>query len=417
MLEIIIQWYKVCRAILRRSILMKILLTTDAFEPIVNGVVTSVMNLYTQLKAKGHDVRILTLAHEGCSRQEGDIYFIRSFGVGIYPDARATVNYKSRILGEIIKWGPEIVHSQTEFCSFLFAKKIAKRLDIPNVHTYHTLYQDYTSYFTKHENIGKKAVVIFSRRILKTVDRVIVPTVKTREILESYHVASPIDVIPNGIDFARFKRPLSTEEKLALRQEWHIPKENKVIVTVGRVGKEKNLDEILLNVATLMKERKDITLMIVGDGPYKQTLQERVKEMGIERSVVFTGMIDQKVLYRYYKSGDIFVSASTSETQGLTYIEALANEIPIVCRKDECLEALLKEGYNGYSYESSEEFLEKISDLLDHPDHYKAMKAHTMPSIACYSSEIFADRVEAVYEKVLKCREQEARDLKAESAG
>ena len=127
---------------------MKILLTTDAFAPIVNGVVTSVMNLYTQLKMRGHDVRILALANEGCSRQEGDVYFIRSFGVNIYPDARATVNYKSRMVTEIIKWGPDIIHSQTEFCSFLFAKKIAKKLDIPIIHTYHTLYQDYTSYFT-----------------------------------------------------------------------------------------------------------------------------------------------------------------------------------------------------------------------------------------------------------------------------
>lgn len=385
---------------------MKILLTTDAFAPIVNGVVTSVMNLYTQLKLRGHDVRILALAHEGCSRQEGDVYFIRSFGVHIYPDARATVNYKSRMVTEIIKWGPEIIHSQTEFCSFLFAKRIAKKLDIPIIHTYHTLYEDYTSYFTRHENIGKKAVVIFSRRILKTVDTVVVPTSKTKGILEQYHIAPPIEVIPNGIDFSRFMKPISDEDKKALKAKLNIPQDHKVIVTVGRVGKEKNLDEVMKNVKELLQTKSNITLLIVGDGPHKGELEALAKELKIEQSVVFAGMIDQKELYKYYKLGDIFVSASTSETQGLTYIEALANEVPIVCRRDECLKLLLKEGYNGFTYENDEEFLEKINYLFENEDKYKAMKANTIPSIAPYSSELFGETVEALYEKVIEERKE-----------
>ena len=385
---------------------MKILLTTDAFAPIVNGVVTSVMTLYTQLKLRGHDVRILALAHEGCSRQEGDVYMIRSFSVNIYPDARATVNYKSRMVSEIIKWGPDIIHSQTEFCSFLFARKIAKKLDIPIIHTYHTLYQDYTSYFTKHENLGKKAVIIFSRRILKTVDTVVVPTNKTKGILEAYHIEPPIEVIPNGIDFTRFKNTLTQEEKNALQGTLNIPRGHKVIVTVGRVGKEKNLDEVMLNMKALIEQRKNISLVIVGNGPYRLELEKMAEQLGIRDSVVFAGMIDQMEIYKYYKLGDIFVSGSTSETQGLTYIEALINEVPIVCRKDDCLKALLKEGYNGYTYETSEEFIHIINDLLDHPDKYNEIKAHTAESVQAYSSEIFGKRIEALYEKVIANKEQ-----------
>ncbi len=385
---------------------MKILLTTDAFAPIVNGVVTSVMTLYTQLKLRGHDVRILALAHEGCSRQEGDVYMIRSFSVNIYPDARATVNYKSRMVSEIIKWGPDIIHSQTEFCSFLFARKIAKKLDIPIIHTYHTLYQDYTSYFTKHENLGKKAVIIFSRRILKTVDTVVVPTNKTKGILEAYHIEPPIEVIPNGIDFTRFMKTLTQEEKHALKETLNIPLGHKVIVTVGRVGKEKNLDEVMLNMKALVEQRKNISLVIVGNGPYRLELEKMAEQLGIQDSVVFAGMIDQMEIYKYYKLGDIFVSGSTSETQGLTYIEALINEVPIVCRKDDCLKALLKEGYNGYTYETSEEFIHIINDLLDHPDKYNEIKAHTAESVQAYSSEIFGKKIEALYEKVIANKEQ-----------
>ena len=310
------------------------------------------------------------------------------------------------MVSEIIKWGPDIIHSQTEFCSFLFARKIAKKLDIPIIHTYHTLYQDYTSYFTKHENLGKKAVIIFSRRILKTVDTVVVPTNKTKGILEAYHIEPPIEVIPNGIDFTRFKKTLTQEEKNALQGTLNIPRGHKVIVTVGRVGKEKNLDEVMLNMKALIEQRKNISLVIVGNGPYRLELEKMAEQLGIRDSVVFAGMIDQMEIYKYYKLGDIFVSGSTSETQGLTYIEALINEVPIVCRKDDCLKALLKEGYNGYTYETSEEFIHIINDLLDHPDKYNEIKAHTAESVQAYSSEIFGKRIEALYEKVIANKEQ-----------
>ena len=107
---------------------MKILITTDAFTPVVNGVVTSTLNLYKQLKQHGHDVRILTLAHARHSRKEEDVYYISSFGINIYPDARVTVKFRDHYINEIIEWKPDVIHSQTEFCTFLFARRIARNI-------------------------------------------------------------------------------------------------------------------------------------------------------------------------------------------------------------------------------------------------------------------------------------------------
>lgn len=389
---------------------MRILITTDAFTPVVNGVVTSTLNLYKQLKEHGHDVKILTLAHGGHSRKEGDVYYISSFGVNIYPNARATIKFRDHYIHEIIEWKPEVIHSQTEFCTFLFARRIARKLDIPVVHTYHTLYQDYTGYFTKHENIGQKLVIGFSRTLLNHVDGVIVPTEKTKRILEGYGIKDEIEVVPNGIELDAFKQHISEEEKSKLRSQLGIGANQHVIVTVGRLGIEKNVDELLRGMQLYLKKRQDIVLLIVGDGPHKEELEKAAEEMGISEHVIFTGMIDSHIIYKYYQLGEVFVSASNSETQGLTYIEALANGVPIVCKEDECLYGVLKNGFNGYMFTKTEEMVRRVDDLLEDSKLYEKVKANTVSSVQAFSSELFGERVEDIYMKVVHQAEEEGRN-------
>lgn len=387
--------------------IMKILITTDAFTPLVNGVVTSTINLYKQLKEHGHDVKILTLAHGGASRREGDVYYIRSFGVNIYPNARATVLFRDHLIKEIIKWKPDVIHSQTEFCTFLFARRIARKLDIPVVHTYHTLYQDYTGYFTKHEHIGQKLVIGFSKTLLNHVDGVIVPTEKTKRILEGYGIKEEIQVVPNGIELDNFKKHITLEEKNALKESLGIDLSHRVLVTVGRLGIEKNIDELLEGMKLYLNKRQDITLVIVGDGPHKEALEQQAREMGIEKHIVFTGMINPKEIYKYYQLGEVFISASSSETQGLTYIEALADGIPIVCKKDECLMGVLKDGYNGYMFTTIDEMVQRIDELIDNNKLYEEIKENTASSVEEFNSELFGERVEDIYMQVVHQAEEE----------
>ena len=385
---------------------MKILITTDAFTPVVNGVVTSTLNLYKQLKEHGHDVKILTLAHGGPSHVDGDVYYISSFGINIYPDARLTVKFRDRYIHEILEWKPDVIHSQTEFCTFLFARRIARKLDIPVVHTYHTLYQDYTGYFTKHEAIGQKLVVGLSRTLLNHVDGVIVPTEKTKRILEGYGIKENIQVVPNGIELDTFKKHITSEEKAELKRSLGIDLSHRVIVTVGRLGIEKNVDELLEGLKLYLEQRKDVTLVIVGDGPHKEALEEHVHELGIEKHVVFTGMVQARHIYKYYQLGEVFVSASSSETQGLTYIEALANGLPIVCKKDECLYGVLEDDFNGYMFTSVKEMVQKVNELLENEVLYDQIKKNTTSSVERFSSELFGDRVEDIYMRVVQHSEE-----------
>ena len=161
---------------------MKVLITTDFYKPNTNGVVRSVMTLKSALEEQGHEVRVLTLNQTGIVR-ENDVYILRSISAGkIYPNARIMFGMCRSVVNKIVKWKPDIIHSQCEFSTFFFANRIAKKLRIPLVHTYHTVYEDYTHYFSPSHTIGKEIVETLSRKILKHTQAIIAPTEKVKDI-------------------------------------------------------------------------------------------------------------------------------------------------------------------------------------------------------------------------------------------
>ena len=135
---------------------MKILITTDTYSPMINGVVTSVNNLYKELKHKGHKVKILTLSHTGDEKVDGDVYYLKSIRIGVYPDARIKVPLYNKLIKEVIKWKPDVIHSQTEFSMMLESKYISNKLNVPHIHTYHTMYENYLDYLLGGKLINKK---------------------------------------------------------------------------------------------------------------------------------------------------------------------------------------------------------------------------------------------------------------------
>lgn len=380
---------------------MKVLITTDTFSPAISGVVTSTLNLYTELVKMGHEVRILTLSHNNCSSRANDVYYIKSFGVNVYPDVRGTVSFRDKFLKEIIEWSPDIIHSQCEFFTFVFAKRISKKLNIPIVHTYHTMYEHYTKYVIRNNAVGNKLVSAFSKGILKNVETVIAPTEKVRESLMGYGIDKEIEVIPTGINLDKFKIRTTREEKLKLKKSLGIDPDNRIILTVGRLGIEKNIDEILQNLPKLLEKHKNLSMLVVGDGPHRKQLELTAEELGIRGNVVFTGMVAPETIASYYQIADIFVSASESETQGLTYIEALANGVPEICRNDKCLEGVLISGFNGYTYDRSQDFIEDMNRLLENYSLRAQMSANAEASAQRYGSQAFVRSVESLYKNII----------------
>ena len=309
-----------------------------------------------------------------------------------------TVSFNDKYLKEIMEWSPDIIHSQCEFFTFVFAKRISKRLNIPIVHTYHTMYEHYTNYIIKNQVIGNKLVSVFSKGIIKNVETVIAPTEKVRNSLMGYGINKEIEVIPTGINLDKFRIRMTPEEKAQLKKDLGIGEEDRIILSVGRLGVEKNIDEILQNLPMLIEKHKNLTMLIVGDGPYRSQLEQKAKELQLENHIVFAGMVSPKIISKYYQIADIFVSASESETQGLTYIEALANGIPEVCKYDKCLEGVLISGYNGFAYDKSQDFIEDMNYLLENYALRSQMAENAELSAQRYGSQTFARSVESLYQ-------------------
>ena len=381
---------------------LKILITTDLYTTNTNGVVTSVQNLFDELTAHGHDVRILTLSDSMHSHKEGAVYYIRSLPLGaVYPDVRMPASYRSRLIKELIEWKPDVIHSQCEFFSFQFASRIARITGAPIVHTYHTLYEQYmTSYLIPNKRVGDFLVKFLTRTRLRHVDTLVAPTLKVENTLQGYGMKTPISVVPSGISLSQHHQRLTPEQRQEKRRSLGIADTDQVMLNLGRLGGEKNLGELMQFFADARAKNADLKFMIVGDGPAREALEEQAKALGVADYVIFTGMVEPSKVQEYYQLGDVFVSASTSETQGLTYIEAAANGLPLLCRQDDCLADVLQPGENGYEYTSEEEFLKAIDMVMD-PAWRESAKKRSEQIAAGFDKKAFGEAIENIYESLL----------------
>ena len=384
---------------------MKILITTDWYAPVINGVVTSVLLLKRELERLGHEVRVVTLSADRRSHREGDVYYIGSVSAErIYPGARLKVNRTGPLARELVEWGPEVVHSQCEFSTFRIACVIAERLGIPIVHTYHTVYEDYTHYFSPSARLGKHVVSAFSRWVGLRTACIVAPSRKVERLLREYGVACRVEVIPTGVDLAAYRRKPEAEELAALRRRWGIPGDRTVLLYLGRLAKEKNMEVLIDQIAGT--GRKDFTFLLVGDGPSREEVLEHARRRGVP--LIYTGMVPHDQVPNYYRLGDLFVTASTSETQGLTYFEALASGVPVLCCKDPCVDGVVENGVNGWQYENGAEFGRCLEEFCSSAGLRLEMSRAAEASAERFSGEAFGAAAERLYASLIqeKAREE-----------
>lgn len=380
---------------------MKILITTDLYKPQINGVVTSIINLRSELEKEGHEVRILTISQQAASYKEDGVYYIKSLPIGVYPDIRFPISCASKFLKEIVEWKPEVIHSQCEFFSFDYAIRISKATKAPIVHTYHTLYEQYSKYLLGGKLVTPRILALFSKGRMKKVQTVIAPSEKVQKTLKKYKVKNHIEVIPTGIDLADFQDNEVNADIQKIRERYKIPKDRKIILSLGRLGFEKRIEEIIEGFALDEKVLQKSILLIVGDGPARKQLEELVREKQICNNVIFAGMVSPKEVVDYYKAADVFVCASTSETQGLTYVEAAASGLPLICKQDPCAKDLIKSGENGYVYQTVNEFSAYLQKLLNEDEMRQKANRTSRKLANRFGKEYFGYKIENVYKKTV----------------
>lgn len=383
---------------------MRIGLFTDTFPPHINGVATSVYMLKTALERKGHEVFIVTVNDDALEykfEEEDKVIRIPGIPIGIY-DYRLTGIYPVKAINVIRKWNLDVIHSHTEFGVGTFARIVAKQFDIPLVHTYHTMYEDYIHYITKgyFDRSSKKIVEYLTLFYCdKTVNELIVPTKKTYDLFkEKYEVNKNIHIVPTGIEIDRFYSENVNKDKIKdLKKIYNISKDDLVVIFVGRLAKEKNIEFLIRNHVELVKYKKNIKLLIIGDGPDMNEYGQLIKELKMQDNIILGGKVPYADIPCYYQLADIFVTASTTETQGLTVIEAMAGGITPVCIKDESFINVVIDGLNGKIFTDNEEYLKSMKDLIDNPKTLQQLSKQARLNAEGYSSKYYAERVLDVY--------------------
>ncbi|QEH69284.1 glycosyltransferase family 4 protein [Cellulosilyticum sp. WCF-2] len=381
---------------------MNIGIFSDTYSPQVNGVVSSILTLEKKLREQGHNVYIFTISHPDADDHSPYVHRIASLPFIFLKDHRVGIIYSNKAVHKIKRLKLDIILSQTEFSVGIFAKLVAKKLDIPIVHTYHTVYEDYMHYVSKGIEFSPKIARKYSKSFCNGVDGVVAPTKKTEKLLRSYGVKKPISIIPTGIDFSPFNcEKYAAEEILRLKETFQIPTTDPVILFVGRVAKEKSIDVLIEAMPLVLKKLPTAKLVIVGDGPSRLELEELATKLGVRDSVIFTGMQPWSGIGKMYQLGDVFVSASVTETQGLTFAEAMAAKLPIVAQEDESIAGLIRDGYNGLLFHNQEELSEALVTILSDSSYRENLANNALYSVKPLSAETFGLNAEAFYHEIL----------------
>ena len=181
----------------------------------------------------------------------------------------------------------------------------------------------------------------------------------------------------------------------------------KLFVCISRLSKEKNIRELISYLTKLHKEYQDVKLLIVGDGPDKNHLEKMVAKFNLRDSVIFTGRISSDEVWKYYAISDIFVSASTFEVHSMSYLEALASGLPLLCRYDEALKGVLESNINGFIYQNKEEYIKYAYKLLTKDNLRSNMSKNSLKRGEMFTTKSFATSIIKVYKEALKQNKKE----------
>ena len=391
---------------------MRVGIFTESYPPLVNGVSTSILMLEYALTKLGHEVFIITVSDnkkDYVLENNGHILRLPSVNLANCYDYKMTSVYPIKAVNMIKKMNLDVIHSNVEFTVGIFARVVSEQLSIPLVHTYHTNWEDYTHYITKNKKILDdickkllKYLVVFFED--KTVTELIVPSNKIYNLFkDKYKFTKNIHIIQTGIETSKFyKENFNQKDINSLKKKLGIKKKDFVVMTVSRLAKEKSVDRIINNHKELVKKYSNMKLLIVGDGPDIDKLKDEAKSLGVSDSVIFTGKVPLSDIPIYYQLGNVFVTASKSETQGLTVVEAISSSLPVVAVKDDSFVNSVIEDFNGFVFTDDEKYINSISKLYEDKDLYNRLSNQSRLLSADFSSEYFALKVLKVYETAIE---------------
>lgn len=387
---------------------MKIAMFTECYEPYINGVITHIKLLTEGLRSLGHEVLIVTgdteCAHHyidggGVLHCPAAKSVKRLYG---YPIASPISRHRRKMLED---FAPDVIHIHTEFSVGQSGIMIAKYLNVPIVYTMHTMYDEYV-YYIAPKTLSRPATKLARQYLLHVAGNAAAitgPSRKVEEYCREIGVKTPVKVINNAAELSSFAPgAVSREEKAALRRRLGIEDDECVAIFVGRLGREKSVDVLLGFWREAVLPSDKLRLVIVGDGPVREELEAQAAELGLGRQVIFTGRVEHEDMPPYIAVGDVYVTASLSDTNSISMLEGMAGGLPVLQLTDPLNAGQVVDGVNGYSFNDAEEmagYLKKIRDMT--ADERAALSESVINSVSSSGAEDLAKKLLAVYTEAM----------------
>jgi len=364
---------------------MRIAWFSDTWLPTKDGVVNSLLSFKEELERCGHDIFLFVPSSETKNDTEHRLFFYRSKPFHHYPDYRMPplhTLFSTRTRCLIANIQPDVIHAHSPGVIGLQGLVAAHHLNLPLLFTYHTFLQD-SIYLVATSPMGqyiiRRLLLLYLRWFFRQCQGIIVPSQAAKTELAPL-ICSPVRVIPTGIDIARFAggHDSKSREQLGVGNA-------PMILHVGRVVKEKNLDDLIAAAPLVLDEIPTAVFVIVGTGPYGDMLHRVVKKNGLDQHILFTGFIADENLPDYYAAADVFAFPSTYETQGIVALEAMAAGTPVVAARSRSLPELVEDGSSGYLFSPR-----NPTDLAD--KLVKALKAEDITSATTKTADRYSQQ-------------------------
>ncbi|QDK70066.1 glycosyltransferase family 4 protein [Lactococcus protaetiae] len=400
---------------------MRVGLFTDSYFPQISGVATSIQTLAVELEKLGHEVFIFTTTDPNADvDHEKNIIRLQSIPFVSLAERKIVLKGVFAAYQIAKEYDLDIIHTQTEFGMGILGKMVAVQLRIPVIHTLHTKYEDYVYYIAKGRLIRPSMVKYIIRNFLRGTEAIICPSEMVLETVNGYGVTLPKRVIPTGIEIERFKREdITAEDTLKLRDKLGIKKDEIMLLSLSRIAAEKNIQAVIHALPDILTEFP-VKLVIVGHGPYADTLKALVSDLNLDDIVIFTGRVENEQTAYYYKAADFFISASTSETQGLTYLEALAAGTRVIAAKNPYLNTLINDVEFGRLFDGENDIAEQTCEAIAHKhpiDKFKFEKKLYEISAEHFAKQVYLFYLDTIIEyDTLKSIESDRLPMKIEDA-
>ncbi len=376
---------------------MRIAMFSDSYYPYISGVTRAVATMKDTLSSLGHEVMVFCPSYPDTEPETGVVRF-PSVKAPTYAGYYVAIPYLPKVIQQVRRFSPEVIHVHSPFNLGMVGLRVGRHEGVPVALTYHTMYNMYSHYLPLIGPKVSRAIERAAFRVARRADAVITPSGAIARYLAERGATSKAIPIPNGIPVAEFQGG----KPQYLHDNHGIPEGDPIILTCGRLGREKNLEVLLASFAKVI-QKTAANLVLVGDGPLKDELKAKAESFGIRENTHFIGTVPPNMMANVYAGASLFMFTSLTDTQGLVLIEAKAAGLPAVAVGALGVADMVQDGIDGFLCQNDpNQIAEKAVSLLKQPALLAAMSENAKRTAQEFSRESCAQKLLECYRSIMK---------------